>query len=360
MTITIAGVGILHALLFWFLPRLTRQDLFFAVTVAPGFRDDPQGESIVHHYRTELVLFSALALAAFIAGASRLGVAFAPGGYLTQVLASFIAFYRARQHVLPHALPPTTVREADLGGGNRIVPGGGIAASSGPFILLVAGAAYLWIHGQEIPARFTMHWAAAGSGPHGWASRTLASVYFLSTAGILAALTLVRYGISHWVRSVHAGGPEFARELKFRARASAILLGMQYFIALRSSWLVLVPRRHGLEASPPGIIVIVLLPLALVPVAMAVLARLGQGGSRVVATSETPPSTSALPVGDRTQDHYWKLGFFYFNPDDEATLIEARFGLGYTLNFARPATWIIVLLMLMGPLVPLLVSRLHR
>jgi len=227
ITVTIAGVAILHAVLFWFVPRLTRHDLFFAVTVAPGFRDDPEGESILRHYRTELVLFCALALAAFVAGVSWLGVGIVPGGFLTQLVASFIVFYRARQRVLPHALPPTTIREADLDGGNRIVPGGGVVAS-GPFILLVACAAYVWIHGEEIPARFTMQWGAGGSEPHGWAGHTLASVYFLSTAGILAALTLIRYGIRHWVRSVHAGGPEFASELKFRGTVSTILLATEY------------------------------------------------------------------------------------------------------------------------------------
>ncbi len=45
--------------------------------------------------------------------------------------------------------------------------------------------------------------------------------------------------------------------------------------------------------------------------------------------------------------------------DDPAVVVEKRFGLGYTLNFARPITWIILLLVLMGPLVPILVSRLR-
>jgi uncharacterized membrane protein len=93
---------------------------------------------------------------------------------------------------------------------------------------------------------------------------------------------------------------------------------------------------------------------------MVVLARLGQGGSRVPATNETPSATSAVPVGDRTQDNYWKLGVFYFNRDDPAVLIEKRFGLGYTLNFARLATWMILFHLLMGPLVPVLVSHLRR
>lgn len=333
IALTISVVGILNAVLFWFMPRLTRHDLYFAVTVAPGFRDDPEGKSILRRYRTELMLVSALALTAVVAAVSWLGVRFACGFYV-QVAASYIAFYRARHRVLPHAVPPTTIREAELHGSHRVIPGGWVAAS-GPFILLAACAAYLWIHGDV--GRF-------------------ASVYFLSTAGILAALTLILYGTGHWVRSIHAGGPESAREMKFRRTVSAILLVTEYFIALQSSWVALVPRSHYL-------IVVALLPLylVLVLVAMVMLARLGQGGSRVPAANETPSVISAFPVvGDRTQDNYWKLGIFYFNQDDPAVLIEKRFGLGYTLNFARLATWIIVLLLLMGPLVPILVFRLHR
>ena len=34
---TISGVAILYAVLFWFMPCLTRHDLYFAVTVTPGF-----------------------------------------------------------------------------------------------------------------------------------------------------------------------------------------------------------------------------------------------------------------------------------------------------------------------------------
>lgn len=333
IVVTISAVGMLNTVLFWFMPRLTRHDLYFAVTVAPGFRDDSEGKSILRRYRTELILASALALAAVVAGVSWIGVGFIPGCFYMQVAASFIAFYRARQHVLPHAVPPTTIREAELGDGNRIIPGGWVVAS-GPFVLLAACAAYLWIHGEEIPTRFAIH--------------------FLSTAGILAALTLILYGMAHWVRSVHAGGPEGVRELKFRRTASAILLVWEYFITIQSSWIVLVPRGHDLRVA--------LLPLLLVfvLVAMIVLARLGQGGSRVPAANETSPGPSAVPVGDRTQDKYWKLGIFYFNRDDSAVIVERRFGLGYTLNFARSVAWVIVLLVLMGALVPILASRMRR
>jgi uncharacterized membrane protein len=43
---------------------------------------------------------------------------------------------------------------------------------------------------------------------------------------------------------------------------------------------------------------------------------------------------------DTTPDECWKLGQFYYNPQDPALLVEHRFGLGYSPNFARPLSWI--------------------
>ena len=111
---------------------------------------------------------------------------------------------------------------------------------------------------------------------------------------------------------------------------------------------MLVPRHQGL-------ISLGLLPLTLVfvLVVIVVLARLGQGGSRL-ALAQASSTSSGVPVGDRTLDRYWKLGVFYFNPDDAAIFVEKRFGLGYSLNFARPTTWFIMALLLLAPLVPIL------
>ena len=164
----------------------------------------------------------------------------------------------------------------------------------------------------------------------------------------LIGLTVLLYGLAHWVRPVYIGGPERARELKFRRTVAAIVLGAEYYITVQASWLMLVPRHQGL-------ISLGLLPLTLVfvLVVIVVLARLGQGGSRL-ALAQASSTSSGVPVGDRTLDRYWKLGVFYFNPDDAAIFVEKRFGLGYSLNFARPTTWFIMALLLLAPLVPIL------
>ncbi len=50
---------------------------------------------------------------------------------------------------------------------------------------------------------------------------------------------------------------------------------------------------------------------------------------------------------DGTQDRYWYGGMFYCNPDDRAIFVPKRAGIGYTLNFAHPASWLLMALSLL-------------
>ncbi len=340
VAVTYTGVAVLCAVLFWFMPRLTRPDLYFAVTVSQAFRDGPEGKSILRRYRIELIVVCVLAFSLFVAGIVRFGVGFIAAGLLIELAAAFIPFYLARQRVLPHAAPPTMIREAELHRSNHVVPGGWIAAS-GPFILLAGFGAYLWIHG--VPSD-----GSSGGQPGGFPIRSLI-VYLLSTGAILVVQTLTLYGLTHWLRPVYAAGRERARESKFRRTVAAIVLTAEYYVTIQASWIILAPRHNGL-------LKVGLLPLVFVfvLVVIVVLARLGQGGSRMPTIDQRLSTTSTDPVGDRTPDRYWRLGVFYFNRDDSAVFVEKRFGLGYSLNFARPTAWIILLLILMAPLIPIL------
>ncbi len=68
----------------------------------------------------------------------------------------------------------------------------------------------------------------------------------------------------------------------------------------------------------------------------------GQGGSRVKTTTTGVNGN----VIDRDDDRYWKLGLFYYNPNDPSLFLEKRFGVGWTINLARPVTWIILLVII--------------
>ena len=345
IAVTIGGIAILYLAVLWFMPRLTRPDLYFAVTVPPGFRDEPNGKLILGRYRTELILVSLLALLVYAAGIAWIGVGFVSTGLVIETVAGFVAFYRARNRVLPHAVQPTMIREAELREHDWIIPGGW-AAVSGPFVLIALCSGVLWIHGS--PQNDLSATVRAGASPVNGLI-----VYLLSTTGTLAGLSVVLYGLAHWVRPVFSGGPERAPELQFRRTVAAIVLGAEYYVAIQASWLILVPRSHDLISLGlfPLLIVFVL-------VTIIVLVRLGQGGSRLVAAEKSSPA-SAIPVGDRTPDRYWKLGVFYFNREDSAIFVEKRFGLGYSLNFGRPAAWMILALLFFAPVIVILARLTH-
>jgi uncharacterized membrane protein len=38
----------------------------------------------------------------------------------------------------------------------------------------------------------------------------------------------------------------------------------------------------------------------------------------------------------------WRAKVFYVNPDDPALWVPKRFGIGWTLNFAHPAAWVVM------------------
>ncbi|UII55227.1 DUF1648 domain-containing protein [Cytobacillus spongiae] len=44
------------------------------------------------------------------------------------------------------------------------------------------------------------------------------------------------------------------------------------------------------------------------------------------------------------EDQYWKGGLIYFNRNDPSIFVEKRFGIGYTMNFANPLGYFILLL----------------
>ncbi|MFD0589991.1 DUF1648 domain-containing protein [Paenibacillus sp. GCM10027627] len=74
----------------------------------------------------------------------------------------------------------------------------------------------------------------------------------------------------------------------------------------------------------------------------------GQGGSRIKLTSGEGTGQSK-PMAD--QDQYWKLGQIYFNPHDPSLFVEKRFGIGWTMNFAKPIVWVIMVALLAAPFV---------
>ena len=142
-------------------------------------------------------------------------------------------------------------------------------------------------------------------------------------------------------------------------QAFGFLMLMMALMFLLLEILGLVPDIAGqVSGTLMNIIVYGLTIVGTVPLVVVGL-RAGQGGSKL----EVEPTTQdyaqvnrqeadihlnieeARLHQQRNDDNYWKLGLFYVNPDDDTLFVEDRFGNNSGLNYARPAAWIIPLLM---------------
>ena len=83
-------------------------------------------------------------------------------------------------------------------------------------------------------------------------------------------------------------------------------------------------------------VLIIVATLVFVGAMIAFSVVYGQSGSRLVKRLEENGDIIA------DNDERWKAGIFYWNKDDASLILPKRFGVGWTMNWARPAAWVIV------------------
>jgi uncharacterized membrane protein len=342
---------------------LSRPDLFFAVTVNPSFRQSREGRDILRRYDYTVTLASILAFP-FIGmvhfGRSALVLAGILFPVFIEIAGMFGAFLAARRRATPYHVEPTTEREATLQP-REVLPAGGWLAQAGPFLILSAITLWLWLRWGAIPARIPIHWGVRGE-PDGWAAKSVSSVFGVVAVGFLICsfVGCLWYATLRAVRRIHSSGSRGRHEAHFIRAMSFFLLGTEYWLALLMGLFGLAALRPHPEAPLPAMAPILLGQTLLIGAIFFIAYRTGQGGWRLRAAGEGKAPDSA-PVGDRTPDECWKLGVFYFNPDDPVLFVEKRFGIGWTLNFANPkAIFVfgaILLFMLASLTIGLLASR---
>jgi uncharacterized membrane protein len=289
----------------------------FGVRVDAAYAASQDAASLTGEFLQRVWLMSAvtaaLSLAAVWAGHIVLS-AFVP---VLLIAGLMFAFRAGWKHVAPHALPPTPVRTASLA--PERLPGGWSAAL-GPFVVLAIAGVYMASQWDRIPERFPVHWGFDGR-PNGWSNRTPLGVFW--PLGLAAIIQTMMLGIA-WLS-------EFDQRRAPVARATRrVLVVTAWFIALVFALVTITP----LMAGPPPVWLIIGGILGFVAWAVWTATR---------AASE-PSDEPVMP------ESCWKWGQFYYNPDDPALFVEKRLGVGMTLNFARPASWVVLIVIVALPL----------
>jgi uncharacterized membrane protein len=328
-----------NAILFHAMPRFSRPDILFAVTVPDAFVAG-DGRMLVFRYRAIVWSGAAAALAIILllpaaqpgsGPGAWLMMSVVPGNMIVALAAWLLAHRKARAH----AVPPSDVRVASLVPRDTSLPGGALFAV-GPFAILLATALLVYAYRDEVPDRASL----------------TDSLGFLGLGVVYVAMTLtMAVSLARRSRQIAVDGPAAAAEQRFRRVNVFVLVLVAYGVAIQLS-ATTVASIPAFGDTLSGSLGFVLLPLMLVNFGVTFwMFRVGQGGQRAVA-----PAARQDIHGDATPDHAWKVGgLFYFNPHDSAIWVENRIGPGYTLNMGNPRAWLLIIGMM---LVPMVASRL--
>lgn len=114
------------------------------------------------------------------------------------------------------------------------------------------------------------------------------------------------------------------------------LLAVAWFLTVLFCGISLLPLAH----DPTMLVPFLTLASLLFSVGLLVLvAYRSLAMGNVVAASQ-----------NATDARFWKAGLFYINPNDSALMVPKRYGFGYTFNFGRPVSWLLLAGILLLPL----------
>ena len=287
-----------------------RPGILFSTAVPPGFASSANGRRILRGYRvwsrTVFAGFLALCMILIHRGLTK----FVPL-VLPAELAIWIAlYYSSVRQTRPFAARRGSLRTKDLPLTHVVL---GMLATLLP---LVAAAIILHRHWLQIPPLFPIHWGIDDQA-NGWSHRTIVRVYLPIWIGASLIGMMLLIVIS----------TRYARRLRRFSRSTLLLASA--FVGFAFAWIGLLPLRPTRITNISIGAVEFLFILAL------------------IFWSHQARLAESVEPYKGTPDKYWYGGMFYYNPRDPSIWVPKRFGFGFSLNFARPTSWLLLVFVLL-------------
>ena len=212
-----------------------------------------------------------------------------------------------------------------------------------PMIVTVGLIVYTFMKYDQMPEMIPTHW-----GPTGEADAFSEKTYFSVIA--MPLILLVMQGMF----LLMSEGMKFSgvrlnptnkknsleQQLAFRKYTSWLALFITIGITLMLGYFHLQTIHPEISVS----VIMWAIPLTFLILTFAVVGiyavKVGQSGSRIKVQGDSPAIENKIAVDE---DQYWKGGLFYTNKNDPSIMVEKRFGVGWTLNFAHPISWFALL-----------------
>jgi uncharacterized membrane protein len=233
-----------------------------------------------------------------------------------------------------------------------------------PFAILGGAAIRIRLLWNHIPDRFPMRWGAHGI-PERWTTKSVAGVYGVLLIGVAgcAVLVAISFGMAVAMKKLRTSGAGGSAAVLNQGAMLWTFIGVELFLASMLAWMAMLPLRANPDASP-GISVVVLITFIFALIVILQSVRVGRRRQRNLGAASSVgklrPGASPQTTLERNRQNlrYWKAGMFYVNREDPSIFVEKMEGVGYTLNFGHPASWLFFAILLFFPLaIALLLSH---
>ncbi|SDK27249.1 DUF1648 domain-containing protein [Sediminibacillus albus] len=222
------------------------------------------------------------------------------------------------------------------------------------FIISFATLITTFVFYENIPNRIPMQYNFNGEVTN-WSDKSYRSVMIMPVMQIYLTLLFlfINTMIANAKQQTSSANPakSIEQNVQFRRRWSAFIILTGTALTLMFSFIQIS------FIFPVNSQLLTIIPLifsgGVIVGAIILSFNTGQGGSRINTGID-----SKGEVIDRDDDRYWKLGQIYYNKKDPALFLEKRFGIGWTINFARPLAWtVLVLIVLLAIAIPMLLGE---
>lgn len=354
--IAIATVGMLAlltlstGLLLAFTPYLMRRNECFATTVPAAAQNDPRLRALKKRYTAFMIALTVVctiaslgAGALIISGNDATGVTIECASVAVLAVASFAFMLAGRRKVIAikhaegwqaqHKQAVAVAAEEDLPGALPLAWN----LLYIPVILATAGIGFVLY--PSMPDMLPMHADFAGNVTNYTPKSIGSAIGFpvLFEVFMAACLTFSHWTILRSKRAVDPSAPA-ASALAYGlfARAQSVFLLVVGIVCGGGIGMLFLLSSAGFITLGQAGAIVLLLTVPVVGGSIALSVVYGQAGSRVFLRLQGEDELLA------DDDEHWKLGIIYFNRDDASLFLPERFGIGWTINFARPAAWAIV------------------
>ena len=209
-----------------------------------------------------------------------------------------------------------------------------------PMIVTVGVIVYTGFQYHLLPDQIPTHWGINGK-PDAFTDKNPFTA--VSMPLIMLVLQAMFLGINEGKRNsgIKLSASSLAasrnRQLTLRKNSSIFMFFTSVLITILSTFLQLTTIHEGLVGDTVMIAVPIVFLLLVFAGVILLAIKVGKSDKKL-------DEQAGGKIADYDQEEYWKLGLFYFNKNDPSIFVEKRFGVGWSLNFANPIGYAIVLI----------------